>query len=388
MHLVLDTESSTFQKGNPFSRRNVCCAIAWHDGAEGRSGCERVDHGGLPVDADNLAHIQELVDRSTLIIGFNLKYDLHVLRKYGIKIPINMRLWDCQVVHFILTNQAEAFPSLAKVSEHWGLQPKYDLIEHEYWKKGIDTPDIPWDIVQTRAVEDVALTWDIYVKQRDAMPEGKRVLCSLANQDLRMLAEMEWNGLRYDTETSLAKAKITKAEIDSIDRELQGIFGDHPFNWNSVDHASVVLYGGVITFKVATPYEHTYKGGKKQGLTEIRFKHSSYQQQFPRLVKPLPKTELAKDGYWSTSADTLKQLRGSKKAQTVIDLFNRRSDLEKLESTYYRGFPEKIAEMDWEPGHVHSGLNQCVVVTGRLSSSGPNQQNLPPEALELVKTRC
>lgn len=387
MYLVLDTESSTFQKGNPFARRNMMCAVAWHNGDEGISGCIRVDHGGNPVSADDMAELQEMINQCTLLINFNLKYDLHWLRRYGIIIPTGLRLWDVQVVHFILTNQEKAFPSLADVSTHWGLQPKYDLIEKEYWDKGISTENVPWEIVETRGIEDVKLTWDLFLKQRDAMPDGKRVLCSLANQDLRVLAEMEWNGLRYDTETSLAKAKTTKEELDAIDRELQSIIGDHPINWNSGDHASVVLYGGTITFKVATPYAHTYKGGKKAGLTETRYKHSTYDVKFPRLVKPLPKSELAKEGYWSTSDDVLKQLQPTKKAKQIVDLLRRRSDLEKLESTYYRGFPTKIVDMDWEPGEIHSGLNQCVVVTGRLSSSGPNQQNLPPEALELVKTR-
>lgn len=389
MHLVLDSENSTFQKGNPFSRRNICCAFGWltFDGSAVARGCVQVDHGGLPISQDALDFLQARLNEATLLIGFNLKYELHWLRRLGITVPVKLRLWDVQVAQFIYENQEKAYPSLAGTSEYWGLQPKYDLIEKEYWANGIDTPDIPWEIVETRAQEDVLLTYDLYKKQIENLPESKRVLISLAQQDLRILAEMEWNGLTYDADESLKQAKITNEIIAGIDGDLNATFGGHPFNWNSVDHCSAVLYGGVIRFRVATPYEHTYKGGKKAGTTETRFKHSSYDQVFERIVEPLPKSELAKPGYWSTSDDTLKQLRPSKKAKRVVDLLRKRSDLEKLASTYYVGFPKKIEEMDWEPNTLHGQLNQCVVITGRLSSSGPNLQNLLDEAKALVKSR-
>lgn len=389
MHLVLDTENSIFQKGNPFSRRNVCCAIGWAEWSErnNHSGVLKLEHGGNLVTADTLTFIQKMLYETELLIGFNLKYDLHWLRRYGLDVPTKLRLWDVQSVQFIIENQRNAYPSMAKTSEFYGLQPKFDAIEGEYWDKGIDTTNIPWEVVQRRAHEDVLLTYDLYKRQKDKLPTYKERLVSLTNQDLRMLAEMEWHGLRYDTKSSLEQSTIIKGEIESIDSELTGLFGDHPFNWSSNDHGSVCLYGGVIRFRVRTPYDHTYKGGAKAGTTETRYKHSVYEVSFPRLVEPLEKSALKKPGYWSTAADVLKQLRGSKHAKRVIGLMTRRSDLEKLNSTYLQGFPAKIEEMDWEPGTIHGQLNQSVVVTGRLSSSGPNMQNLLEEAQALVKSR-
>ncbi len=363
----------------------MCCAIGWNTVVH--QGVVKLEHGGNLVSRESLDFVQQQLDEATQLIGFNLKYDLHWLRRYGLVVPVDLRLWDVQAVQFVIQNQQQSYPAMDTTSKFYELQPKYDDIATEYWAKGIDTPNIPWDIVERRAVEDVILTYDLYRKQVETLPESKKRLVSLVNQDLRMLAEMEWHGLRYDTVESLKQSTIIKGEIESINKELTDTFGDHPFNWSSGDHASVCLYGGTIRFHVATPYEHTYKGGAKAGTTETRYRHSHYEVTLPRLVTPLKRSELKKPGYWSTAADVLVRLRGSKKAKRVIDLMCRRADLEKLNSTYLEGFPKKIAEMDWEPGTIHGGLNQSVVVTGRLSSSGPNMQNLLEEAQALVKSR-
>ena len=56
-----------------------------------------------------------------------------------------------------------------------------------------------------------------------------------------------------------------------------------------------------------------------------------------------------------------------------------RSKLEKLRSSFFNGVPKKMNEMYWNDGKIHGQFNQCVVATGRLSSSKPNTQQFPPE---------
>lgn len=379
--LILDTENTTHQKGNPFSRKNKCCAFSYLY-PPGKSTCIKVEYDS-PVDHGTLRLIQDICDQADLIVGFNLKYDLHWLRRYGIILPNDVRFWCCQSAQFVIRNQSEKYPSLNSSCLFWGLGEKLDIVAKEYWDKGIDTPQIPWDVLYKYACQDVDLTYSLFKKQEEYLlrqnPPQQRLI-SLLNQDLEVLAEMEWNGLRYDMETSYKLGVELEREINKIDENIRGVIGNHPFNFNSNDHLSAILYGGTIEFERLEPYK------TKQGIT--RNHHVKWKTVFPRLVNPIANSEYKKPGVWSTDEATLKELNpANKMAQTIIKGMQKRARLEKLVSTYYKGFPKKIEEMDWVPGEIHGQLNQCVAITGRLSSSGPNQQNIPPEVYELVRTR-
>ena len=392
--LVLDTENTTHEFGNPFSRCNKCCIIPYHlhDGDSFRTGYLNWEYAGH-VSRDYIDTLTSLVKDSELIVGFNLKYDLHWLRRYGIleygQLAQTHIVWDCQLAQFIIRNQQERMPSLNSTCEFWGLGQKLDVVEREYWAKGLDTTDVPLDILSEYGMKDVDLTYQVYLKQQEYLKDKPKLarLIRLSMQDLLVLAEMEWNGLRYDVDESNRRAVSVDSEIQEIDEALKGILGNYPFNFNSNDQLSVILYGGTIKFDKATPYEYVLKTGQKAGQTVTRFNHEVTEVPFPRLAQPSDKSKLKKDGYWSTDDSSLSQLKVTGPAKVVVAHLKRRAELERLVSTYYRGFPKKMSEMDWPEGEVHSNLNQCIVVTGRLSSSNPNQQNIPPIVYELVKTR-
>jgi DNA polymerase-1 len=383
--LTLDTENTTHAKGNPFSRCNKCCVITYK--IDDQPSIAIKWEYDAPLSRDKLALIQKFLDEAELVVGFNLKYDLHWLRRYGLILP--KKVWCTQLGQFIICDQQEKYPSLNSSCAYWGLGQKLDVIEKEYWSKGINTDQIPWVPLDEYSRQDVDLTYSLYLKQKEYLRENpsKVQLINLSNQDLMVLEEMEWNGLRFDTELANLRASVLAEQIKEIDATLKGIIGDYPCNFDSSDHKSAILYGGIIKFKIAEPYEHTYKSGQKQGLTEVRYKHSIKEVIFPRLVEPLPDSALAKDGLWSTDQGTLKILRARGKARTIIKQLQERATKEQLLSTYFEGWPKTIQKMDWPEGEVHSNLNQCVVITGRLSSSAPNQQNVPEDVYGCIKTR-
>jgi len=337
-----------------------------------------------------LTLIGDVLARHDIVVFFNAKHDLHWLRRYGIRLPEATRIWCCQLAHFVFSRQQDRYPSLNLVCEKYGLGKKLDVVKTQYWDLGIDTDAVPWDILRDYANQDVELTYQVYLKQQECLKQKQHFakLLSLSNQDTLVLAEIEWNGLPFDEAAASAKATELEAKLDAIDNSLRESIGEHPINFNSVDHLSCILYGGTIRFKHATAYDHTYKSGPKAGLTEARYKHFQSEVKFPRLVEPINGSELVKDGYWSTDEATLKRVSAKGASTKVIQQVLERSKLERLVSTYLRGFPKKRLEMDWREGTLHSQMNQCVAVTGRLSSSGPNQQNLPPEAYALVNSRC
>jgi len=106
-----------------------------------------------------------------------------------------------------------------------------------------------------------------------------------------------------------------------------------------------------------------------------------------RLVEPLAGTEMAAEGIWSINGDTLGKLAARGPAKALIKLYQERVKLQKLNSTYLTGLPKRIKEMDWDDNIIHSNLNQCVVVSGRLASNKPNVQNQPAQAKQFCISR-
>ena len=387
MILTLDTENTIYAKGNPFSEGNKCCVVAYKINNE-QSVALQWEYDE-PVTQEKLDLIQGLLDKCSLFIAFNAKYDLHWLRKYELRLP--KKVWCTQVAQFVILNQQEKYPSLNSACAYWGLGKKLDVIDEEYWSKGISTENIPWTLLDEYSRQDVDLTYSLFIRQQEYLrenPSKKTQLINLLNQDLLVLEEMEWNGLVFDTELANKRTVKLRNEIEELDKNIRNIIGVYPINFNSPDHVSCILYGGTIRFKTGEPYEHTYKSGSKAGVTVTRYKYTFQDVTFEPLVQPLEGSELAKKGYYSTDAGTFKKLRPKGKARSIIELLQQRAEKEQLVSTYYTGWPNKIAEMRWPENEVHSSLNQCVAVTGRLSSNGPNQQNVPGEVYDCIVTRA
>lgn len=378
-HLTLDVETTIQNKGNPFSRLNKLCLIGLYN--NGIYDIEYTDH---PY-RDDLDHVQSVINEHDMLVGFNIKFDLHWIRKYGIDFQ-EKRIWDCQLVHFILTGQSKPYPSLNQVCEHYGLETKLDVVKEEYWKNDIDTNEIPRDILDEYLLKDLELTEQVYLKQLEDVKASPHLmkLISLHNQDLLVLEEMEFNGILYDQDKSEILGNELEEQIAKLDKRLYDIHKCDDFNPNSVDHVSAFLYGGNVTFRRRLP-NGVYKSGEKEG--QPRFKWESHEVEFPRLVKPLKGSELEKEGLYSTDEQTLRSLAGSKKASEVIKIILTRAVLEKRMTAYYKGLVNLIEEQNWDRGHIYGQLNQCVARTGRLSSSKPNLQNFDSEIKGLLLSR-
>jgi DNA polymerase I len=146
----------------------------------------------------------------------------------------------------------------------------------------------------------------------------------------------------------------------------------------------------------------TEKAGTREGVIEV---------ELPRLVDPLPRTEtLPTSKYkgseleyenkkriaakklpyirsYSVDKETLRTLKCKGKAKEVIELLLRRSEMEKLQSTYFWGIPKIMEERGWKDNILHGQFNQCVAVTGRLSSTKPNLQNQSGDVKYLFESR-
>jgi DNA polymerase I-like protein with 3'-5' exonuclease and polymerase domains len=374
-----DLETYTFNKGNAFDSRNKLC-LAGVYGEEYE--IYDIEYTDTPY-REQLDTLRSSLLNSDVIVIANAKFELAWSRKYGIDL-YDKRIWDVLLCHFILTNQSHPYPSLNDVAEHYGLGTKLDKIA-EYWAKGYQTNEIPYDELEEYLKRDLELTLQVYYKQKEEL-DRKPHLKSLVNvsmMDTLVLADMETNGLLYDFDLSQERAKGLQEKIASLDEKLANLYDIAGLNWNSNDHLSAILYGGILKIECRVPTERTLKDGtvkrgEKNGVKEV---------EMPRLVEPLKGSECAKQGYWKTAEDVLKSLKAKGKAKEIISLVLERSLLDKELNTYALGLPKLYVEKHWEGNLIHGNLNQTRAVTGRLSSSSPNCQNFSEGAKRCIVSR-
>lgn len=343
------------------------------------------------------AFLKELRDTfalAHLLVGFNIKFDLHWASRHGISPPNKIRIWDCQIAEFIITGQKGSYPSLDECLAKYGLGSKDDKIK-EYWGLGLDTCDIPVDELKIYNDLDVELTYKLYLIQEKLMTDKQKRLCFIMGLDLLVLQEMEENGVKFDTALCKTKGIETGTELDKITEELLKHSPTPNINLDSGQQLSCLLYGGKFDVDYITEETAIYKSGPRKGLEYIRNIHNEIIYECPRLFEPLPKTEtkLKKKlndeeiTIYVTNEDTLKQLKARTPEQKkIIQLLLRRAELAKLMDTYYGKIPDLLEKMQWGE-YLHGQYNQCVAATGRLSSSAPNMQNFSGDVDKLLVSR-
>ena len=323
--------------------------------------------------------IQHHIDRVDQLVFFNAKFDLHWLRRIGIRYE-HKKIYDCQIVHY-LTHSQTRFPSLNEVAMEYNLGEKIDVIKNKYWSMNIDTDAIPKKELTDYLIQDLKLTKDIYHLQK--LPEDMINLNYLMSLDTMALIEIESNGMKYDTINSLQEGDKLIEENKKLVQEFIDLVGFEKVNIQSGDHLSAILYGGNITIEHKEPIGE-YKTGAKKG--QVRNKIVKTKYVFPRLVTPPKGSELKKGGFYSTDINTLQSLKGNKKVKRIIELLLEISERNKMINTYLHGIPVMINKYDWD-GYVHGQFNQTSAVTGRLSSTKPNLQNIDKSLCYLFTSR-
>lgn len=166
--LTLDVETTIYKiceppkrNGNPFAKENKCVSLAmkWlgkptekFDTLEGR--------GRFPLNL-----LREYVAEADVIVGHHIKYDIHWIVREGIDLDSIKRVWCTQLGEFMLGSQNSPYPSLNEALIKYTLPTKMDVVEQEYWSKGIDTDEIPIDTLLEYNGYDVEGTENVMRKQ-------------------------------------------------------------------------------------------------------------------------------------------------------------------------------------------------------------------------------
>lgn len=334
---------------------------------------------------DGEAHValKELEDR--LCVGFNIKFDMHWNARYGLPLP--KKIWDCQLAQYIIWRQKIPWISLDMCLKEYGFPLKIDIVKEQYWNKGIDTDEVPPEILDEYLCGDLEKTEQVYRAQLHYLADKPHLLklIQICNEDLLTTFEMEENGIVYDRVGSILHGNEVLRKMEDIYQELKDLVGaDCDINWNSPNQCSAVLYGGVINEK----YRETYSVTLKSGETKQKERWSTREVKFPTLYSPPKKWQKAKEGIYSVDEACLKVIAedGKKLAKTIAVKLLEVAKLEKLVSSYLHKYPKLMENRKWGD-FLRGKLVHCVTRTGRLSSNDPNQQNNPPEVNQFIRSR-
>lgn len=128
------------------------------------SGFKWLDRDPFEIHAEPKEPTQSYFDNATLIVGFNIKFDLHWARRIGVDIS-KVVVWDCQIAEFMLEYQQNRYPSMNDACSKYGIDAKLDVVKEEYWEKGIDTDEVPHEVLTEYLEGDLDKTEQIFKEQ-------------------------------------------------------------------------------------------------------------------------------------------------------------------------------------------------------------------------------
>ncbi|MGE0478892.1 MAG: DNA polymerase I [Phycisphaerae bacterium] len=325
---TVDTETTGV---NPIDAELVGLAFSWRAG-EGWYVPVRSMYGqSLPVERvrERLAPI--LANPQSRKVGHNLKYDLIILRHAGL--PASGDLFDTMIAAFVV-DPARSSYGLDPLARAWfghEMIPISDLIGKGRDQLRMD--QVPVEQVAEYAGEDADYTWRLrMLLEPELAPAGVEPLFRDTEMPLvEVLTEMEFHGIRVDVPFLKKIGEEMSARAGRLVDEVHRLVG-RPFNLDS----------------------------PKQ-LAEVLFDQLGF-----RVVKTTRTSR-------STDAETLETL-ADETGHPALALLLEHRELQKLRGTYVDALPAAISK---RTGRVHTSFHQTGAITGRLSSSEPNLQNIP-----------
>ncbi|GHS91735.1 DNA polymerase I [Bacteroidia bacterium] len=274
---------------------------------------------------------QVLESDKILKIGQNVKYDIIVLRKYGI--DVKGPLFDTMIAHYLIN--PELRHNMDYLAETY-LSYQTVHIEELIGAKGknqLNMRQVPLNEISDYASEDADITLKLKNIFEKKIEENnlKQLFYDIEMPLVKVLADMEFTGVGLDAEALKLSSQELTAQLIDLENEICKMAG-MVFNINSAKQVGEVLFDR---------------------------------------MKIIDKAKKTKTGQYTTNEEVLESLRS--KHPIVGKLLEYRG-LKKLLSTYIDALPSLINPND---GKIHTTFNQTVTSTGRLSSTNPNLQNIP-----------
>ena len=292
----------------------------------------------IPIAADRAAATTRLQILRPLIedekickVGQNIKYDLTVLGNYGVE--LRGKMFDTMIAHYVL--QPELYHGMDYLAEIY-LNYETIKITELIGAKGKNQKNMrdlaPADICDY-ACEDADITLRLKnILEKEIKEAGiEELFYKIEMPLIPVLAYMERNGARIDTNALRETSALLGKRLDEIEEEIFTQAGE-AFNIASPKQVGDILFGK---------------------------------------LKIVDKPKKTKTGQFVTSEEVLAQLQNR---HPIVKNILQYRGLKKLLSTYIDSLPALVSS---RTGKIHTSYNQTVTATGRLSSSNPNLQNIP-----------
>ncbi len=290
----------------------------------------------IPAEREEAQKIVEIFrpvyeNEKILKVGQNIKYDLQVLANYGIE--LKGQLWDTMIAHYLI--QPELRHNMDFMAESY-LHYKTIHIDELIGPKGKNQKSMrdlsPADVYEYAAEDaDITLQLKNVLEPKLKEANAEQLFYEIEMPLVRVLAEMERNGVRIDTASLAETSRAFTQRMNEIEERIYQLAGE--------------------TFNIASPKQ----------VGEILFEK----------LKIIDKPKKTKTGQYVTSEEVLQTLKGK---HEIVEMILAHRGLKKLLGTYVDTLPTLINP---KTGHIHTSFNQTITATGRLSSSDPNLQNIP-----------
>jgi DNA polymerase-1 len=276
--------------------------------------------------------VSVFLDESIIKIAQNIKYDLAVLKKYGIE--IRGKLFDTMLAHYIL--EPDSRHGMDFLSETiLGYQPiEIETLIGPKGKNQKSMKDVSLDLIKEYAAEDADITFQLFEKlskRIEEIPNAKSILEDVEIPLVPVLAAMEEQGVRIDELALKEMSKDLEIEIAKLEEIIVELAG--------------------TKFNIASPKQ----------LGDVLFD----------VLKIDEKAKKTKTGQYATGEDVLSKLENK---HPIISKILDYRELQKLKNTYVDTLPLLVNK---KSNRIHTSFNQAVAATGRLSSNNPNLQNIP-----------
>ena len=292
----------------------------------------------IPVPADQ-KEVKLILDQfSTLFndaekiwIGQNIKYDLLVLKWYGVE--LKGKTFDTMLAHYVIESEGRRNMDLLS-AQYLGYLPV--SITELIGKKGKGQGtmrDVELEKVKEYAVEDADITMQLKKVFFPMLKEKQveKVFNEVESPLVKVLTDIEYEGVRVDMDFLNSYSKDLEVDAKRCEESVYSQAG--------------------VRFNLSSPKQ----------LGEVLFEKLQLD----------PKAKKTKGGQYATGEDVLLKL--SHKNKIVEDILGFR-ELSKLKSTYVDALPQLLNK---KTGRIHTCYGQAIAVTGRLSSNNPNLQNIP-----------
>jgi DNA polymerase-1 len=325
---ALDTETTSL---GPIDCDLVGLSLAWEVGRAWYLPVRNVFAQALPLETVRAGLGPLLADPTKRKVGHHLKYDLNVLR--GVGLPVAGSLWDTMIAAFVVDPSRGSYSLDALVLTAFAHVkiPTTDLIGKGRDQLRMD--QVPLERIAEYACEDADYTWRLrQLLEPQLGPLGLgRLFYDLEMPLVAVLTDMENDGVALDTELLREIGRQMAARVGAIEEQVHRLAG--------------------MSFNLDSPKQ----------LAEVVFERLGC-----RVVR---RTKTAR----STDADTLEALR-KETQHPIFPLLLEYREIQKLRGTYVDALP---AQLSRRTGRIHTSYHQTGAVTGRLSSSEPNLQNIP-----------